>query len=157
MDQEFFEKRKKDFVNGPIEYLNLAKIIPEIIEDRHVRFVLPLTKTHVNHVGIAYAGSMFVLAEAAGANLFVALYGQDKFVPIIKGVEVKYLKPCKTDMIADLTISEEDVAAKIKPIEERGRGDYFLDVPIQSTDGEIVAEFKFNYYAIKPTKDFGGK
>ncbi|MDR0434059.1 MAG: PaaI family thioesterase [Gracilibacteraceae bacterium] len=155
MDKAFFEKRKKDFVNGPIEYLNLAGIIPEIIEERHVRFVLPLSKIHLNHVGIAYAGSMFVFAEATGANLFVAVYGQDKFAPIIKGVEVKYLKPCKTDMIIDLTISEEEAAAKIKPIEERGRGDYFLDVPIQNTDGEIVAEFKINYYAIKPTKNFG--
>ena len=98
MDTAFFEKTKKDFANGPIKYLNHAGIIPEIIEERHVRFVLPI-KEHINHVGIAYAGSMFVLAESTGANLFVAVYGRDKFVPIIKAVECQYKKPCTTDMI----------------------------------------------------------
>jgi acyl-coenzyme A thioesterase PaaI-like protein len=156
MEAEFFEQRKQNFGNGPIEYLNLAGIKAEVMEERHVRFVLPLEPRHLNHVGIAYAGSEFVIAESAGGNLFVCTYGSDKYAPIIKGCECKYLKPTKKDLVVDISLSAEEAAEKIKPIEERGRGDFFLDIPVMDADGEHVAQFNFNFYAIPLTKDFAG-
>ncbi|MEQ3361837.1 PaaI family thioesterase [Raoultibacter massiliensis] len=148
MDEKFFEGLAKNVSDGPTPYINLAKLEAEVVEERHVRLRLPVTELHKNHVGIAYAGSEFVLAEIAGGTLFMATYGTDKYVPILKSVECKYLKPGTKDLIADIALTEEEAAEKIKEVEERGRGNYFLDVPLVDVDGEDIALMSFNYYAL---------
>lgn len=148
MDEKFFEGLAKNVNNGPTPYINLAQLQPEVVEERHVRLALPVEELHKNHVGIAYAGSEFVLAEIAGGTLFMATYGTDKYVPILKSVESKFLKPGTKDLFVDIALTEEEAAEKIKAVEERGRGDYFLDIPVFDVDGEQVALMNFNYYAL---------
>lgn len=152
MDKEFFEVLAKNVSNGPTPYVNNAGLVAELVEERHVRIVLPLTEKHRNHVGIAYAGSEFVLAEIAGGTLFMATYGTDEFVPILKSVECKYLKPGTKDLVVEIALSKEEAEEKIKAVKERGRGDYFLDVPVVDSDGEEVALMSFNYYALPAQK-----
>ncbi|MCB6566920.1 DUF4442 domain-containing protein, partial [Desulfovibrio desulfuricans] len=88
--------------------VNMAQLQAEAVEERHVRLRLPVGERHLNHVGIAYAGSEFVLAEIAGGTLFMATYGTDEFVPILKGVELKFLKPGTKDLVVDLSLTEEE-------------------------------------------------
>lgn len=152
MDEKFFEQLAKNVGDGPTPYINLAQLQAEIVEERHVRLRLPVTELHRNHVGIAYAGSEFVLAEIAGGTLFMASYGTEKFVPILKSVECKFIKPGTKDLIAEVSLTEEEAAEKIKAVEERGRGDYFLDVPVVDIEGEQVALMSFNYYALPAQK-----
>lgn len=152
MDKEFFEGLAKNVSNGPTPYVNDAGLVAELVEERHVRIVLPLTEKHRNHVGIAYAGSEFVLAEIAGGTLFMATYGTEEFVPILKSVECKYLKPGTKDLIVDIALSKEEAEEKIKAVKERGRGDYFLDVSVVDSDGDEVALMSFNYYALPAQK-----
>ena len=148
MDAQTLETIKNNVNNGPTPYINQAGLIPEIVEPYHVKLVLPVENGHKNHVGIAYAGSEFVLAEIAGGTLFMTTYGTDEFVPILKSVECKYLKPGTKDLVADLTLTEGEAEEKIAAARERGRGDYFLDVPLFDVDGEQVALMSFNYYAL---------
>ncbi|MDR2109493.1 MAG: DUF4442 domain-containing protein [Coriobacteriales bacterium] len=148
MNREFFDGLAKSVSSGPTPYVNDAGLIAEVVEERHVRLKLPLTEKHRNHVGIAYAGSEFVLAEIAGGTLFMATYGTDSFVPVLKSVESKYLKPGTRDLIVDIALSQEEAEEKIRPVKERGRGDYFLEVPVYDSDGEQVASMNFNYYAL---------
>lgn len=152
MNKEFFDGLAQSVSNGPTPYVNDAGLVAEVVEERHVRMLLPLEGKHRNHVGIAYAGSEFVLAEIAGGTLFMATYGTDEFVPILKSVECKYLKPGTKDLVVDLSLTEEEAEEKIKAVKERGRGDYFLDVPITDIDGEQVALMSFNYYALPAQK-----
>lgn len=152
MDQQLMDQLTKNVSDGPTPYINMAGLVAELVEPRHVRLRLPVDPTHKNHVGIAYAGSEFVLAEIAGGTLFMATYGTDRFVPILKGVDIKFVKPGTTDLIADVVLSEEEEAAKIAPIEERGRGDFPLDIVVTDLDGEPVATFAFNYYALPAQK-----
>ena len=130
----------------------MAQLQAEAVEERHVRLRLPVAERHLNHVGIAYAGSEFVLAEIAGGTLFMATYGTDEFVPILKGVELKFLKPGTKDLVVDLSLTKEEAERKIAPVRERGRGDYFLEIPVFDVDGEQVAQMDFNYYALPAKK-----
>ena len=66
---EFFEGVKQSITNGKIAYLNQAGLQVERMERRHVVKRLPVEPSHMNHVGIVYAGSYFMLAEATGASL----------------------------------------------------------------------------------------
>lgn len=152
MDQAYLDGLAKNVNQGPTPYINMAKMQPEIIEERHVRLALPVAELHMNHVGIAYAGSEFVLAEIAGGTLFMATYGSDEFVPILKGVDIKFVKPGTKDLHVELALTKEEAEEKIAAVRERGRGDYFLTVEVCDEDDEVVAQFDFNYYALPAQK-----
>ena len=146
---DMYEQKKYDFVHkGKIPYLNMAGVVPEVVEKNHVRFRLPVEPTHMNHVGIVHAGSYFVVGESAGATLIWACYAESgkTYTPIIANVTIDYKKPCKTDLIIDMSMSEEEAAEKIKPIDERGRGRYPLDIPVCDTEGNECAVLHMTYY-----------
>ena len=136
---EFFEGVKKSITQGKIEYLNLAGVVPEVLEERHVVF---------NHVGIVYAGSYLILAESAGASLIKCTYGS-RYVAIIKSVELDYLKPCKGDLVVDISMTQEEAAERIAYVEEHGKGRYPLKVPVLNEAGEVCAEAGIVYYLMK--------
>ena len=117
-----------------------------------MRLLLPIDEIHRNHVGIAYAGSEFVLAEIAGGTLFMATYGTDEYVPILKGVDIKFLQPGTKDLVVDIALTEEEADEKLAEVKERGRGNYFLDIMVKDVEGAEVALFKFNYYALPAKK-----
>ena len=56
---------------------------------------------------------MFIAIEFSAAALFFCCYGLEAWTPIVRSVSVDYLKPAKTDLIADLTLTEEEAAEKI--------------------------------------------
>lgn len=152
MDATFYEELAKNVSNGPTPYVNEAHLRAEVVEKGHVRLCLPVSEGHLNHVGMAYAGSEFVLAEIAGGTFFMATYGTDEYVPVLKGVEIKYLAPGKTDLFCEICLSEDEANQKIAEVRERGRGNYFLDVEVKDLTGTTVAEFHFNYYALPAMK-----
>ena len=45
-----------------------------------------------------------------------------------------------------MSMSEEEAAEKIKPIDERGRGRYPLDIPVCDTEGNECAVLHMTYY-----------
>ena len=152
MDQAYFDSLADGLKNGSTPYVNAAGLVPKIIEERHVCLHLPIDELHRNHVGIAYAGSEFVLAEISGGLLFQATYDPEKWVPILKSVDIKFLKPGTKELIVDLTLTQDEAAEKIAEAQERGRGNYYLSVPVKDIDGEHVAQFEFNYYALPARK-----
>lgn len=131
-----------------IPWVKLSGLTVEIFEERHVRLSVPVKDLHMNHVGLVYAGTSFMLMEVAGAALFVAAYGLDRFVPINKAMNIRFLKPAATDISCDLTISAEDAAAKMAPIAERGKGEWVLDMTVTDTAGTVVAAATCTYYLI---------
>ena len=152
MNQNELDQIRRNVNEGPTPYVNMAGLVAEAVEVGHVRLRLPVDPVHKNHVGIAYAGSEFVLAEIAGGTLFMTTYGTDEFVPILKGVDIKFLKPGTTDLIVDVSLDEEQAEERIAPIRERGRGDFMLDIEVLDEDGQAVATFAFNYYALPARK-----
>ena len=138
MNREFFEGLADNVNNGPTPFINMANMQAEVVEERHVKLRLPVEGLHMNHVGIAYAGSEFIMAT----------YGTDEFVPILKGVDIKFVKPGTKDLRVDIALTAEEAEEKIAPVRERGRGDYFLDIPVYDVDGLLVAQMNFNYYAL---------
>ena len=122
------------------------------IEERHVRMILPLGELHKNHVGTAYAGSMFVLAEIYTAVIIYACYGMEKYIPIASKAEIEYVKPTKKDLVIDVALSEEEAEEMIRPIEERGRGRVTLVLPIKDVDGNDVAKVTAVVYLLPATE-----
>ncbi len=147
-----FEGIRKLVENMPIPYAKMSGMYLDTIEERHAKLVLPLDDLHKNHVGTAYAGSMFVMAEVYTAIIIYATYGMDKYIPIAAKDEITYLKPTKNDLVIDMTLTEEQAEAMIKPVEERGRGRIVLEIPIQDTAGEAIATVTATVYLLPATE-----
>ena len=147
---EFFENAKEAITHGKIQYLNDAGLAPELFEERHVVCRLPVNPVHMNHVGIAYAGSFFSVAEATGASLIKCTYGK-KYVAIIKNATLDYLRPAKTDLVVDLSMTEEEAKERIAYVEEHGKGQYPLDIPVKDAEGNLCANVHITYY-LMPNK-----
>ena len=147
---EFFEYAKEAITHGKIQYLNDAGLAPELFEERHVVCRLPVNPVHMNHVGIAYAGSFFIVAEATGASLIKCTYGK-KYVAIIKNATLDYLRPAKTDLVVDLSMTEEEAKERIAYVEEHGKGQYPLDIPVKDAEGNLCANVHITYY-LMPNK-----
>ena len=127
MNAAFFEEAKYNLQHGKINFLNVAGLIPKVAEERHV------------------VGSYFVLAESSGATLIKCTYA-GKYVPIIKSVNIDYRKPTKRDLIVDISMTEEEAKERIAYVEEHGKGQYPLDVPVMDADGVHCADVHIVFY-----------
>ena len=145
---------KEMFSKAPTKWVKMSGVYPEVIEERHVKIVMPLKDLHFNHVGTAYAGSMFVIMEIACGTLFFATYGMDKYAPVVKRIEIDYLRPTKNDLVADVRISEEEANEKIRAIEENGKGDMRFTVSLSDSEGTEVAKAQITLFILPFTKDF---
>lgn len=118
------EKVRARYDHPGIRYVAMSGIRADVLEERHAKLSMPLGDLHINHVGTAYAGSIFIAIELSAAALFFCTYGVEEWVPIVRSVTVDYLKPTKLELTADLSLTAEEAAEKIAPVEERGRGSY---------------------------------
>lgn len=118
--------------------------------DNHVKMMIPKDK-HLNHVGIIYAGSLFMLMEVAGAALMTVTYPGMGYVPINKGMSITFSKPGLTDMYCDLTLTKEKADEMIKPIEEseKKKGDWVLEMTATDENGTVCATSVCTYYLKK--------
>lgn len=148
MDSAFFEAAAESLNHSKINYMNMAGKQPVTVEERHVVTRLPANYMHMNHVGIVYAGSYFVFAEASGATLIKCTYA-GRYTPIIKSCSIDYVRPAARDLVIDLSMDEDTAREKIAYIEEKGRGRYPLDIPVKDAGGELCATVHIVYYLIR--------
>ncbi len=148
---EFFENAKNAITNGKIQYLNQAGLVVDKMEQRHIVTHLPVDPLHMNHVGIVYAGSYFMLAEATGASLLKCTYGS-KYVAIIKSANLDYLRPAKTDLVVDISMTEEEAEERIAYVKANGKGRYPMEIPVMDSTGELCAKVNVVYYLMPNTQ-----
>ena len=135
-------------IEETIPWVKESGLSAEVLEERHVILRLP-KNGHLNHVGIVYAGSLFMLMEIAGAALFACTYEYGKYVPINKGMDIQFLNMGVTDILCDLSISEETAQARLRPIDEKGKGERVLEMDCRDTEGTLIAKSTCHYYVKK--------
>ena len=135
----------KPMLEGTIPWVKDSGLTAELLEERHILVRLPKER-HLNHVGVVYAGSLFMLMEISGAALFACTYTLGKYVPINKEMSVKFLKMGITDIICELSISKEKAEEMIQPINEKGKGEWILDMECKDTEGNVIATSVCHYY-----------
>ncbi len=138
----------KPLIEETIPWVRDSGVKAERLEERHIVLRLP-REHHLNHVGIVYAGSLFTLMELAGAALFGCTYPFGQYIPINKEMSIKFLKMGTTDILCDLSISKEKAAEMIKPIDEKGKGEWILEMECKDTNGNVVSTSVCHYYIKK--------
>ena len=144
---------KKDYsmviplIEDVIPIVKYGGLKVERLEERDIILSMP-TENNMNHVGIMYAGSIFILLEMAGAALFATTYDFTKYTLINRGMEIRYMKPAKTKITCHLTITPEEAAEMMKAIDEKGKGTWPLKSVAVDENGVEVAEAVCNYYVL---------
>ena len=143
MEQAFLSS----LITDTIPWVKDSGLRVDVFEVGHVKLSVPVAR-HLNHVGIVYAGTHFMLMEVAGAALFMATYGIERFVPVNKGMSIRFVKPGLTEISCELFLSPDEAEARLAPVIERGKGDWILDMSVTDTNGTVVSTSTCNYFII---------
>ena len=86
-----------------------------------------------------YAGALFTLAEIPGGALFLSSFDTARFYPIVKELNIKFLKPVKSDATIEIALTEERITALQAEASEKGKAEFVLEGEIKTADGVVVA------------------
>ncbi|MBO9520796.1 MAG: YiiD C-terminal domain-containing protein [Nocardioidaceae bacterium] len=103
------------------------------------------TGPNVNHFGVSYAGSLFSVAEMLGGLLGSSSFDVPGAVPIVKRLEIDFLKPATTAVTARTTLSEDEIARVQREATETGRGVFELVTEVVDQNGVVVARTRGDY------------
>lgn len=127
----------KKMLEEGIAFVARSKVKVLAMEPGYVKMLMPL-EPNLNHVGTMYAGALFTLAELPGGAIFLTTFDVGSFYPIIKGMEIKFVKPATTDVTVEVKL-DLDEAAKIQAAaNEAGKADYDWDCEVKDADGQVV-------------------
>ncbi len=100
---------------------------------------------NVNHFGTSYAGSLFTVAEVLGGVFARTSLVAEGGVPLVKRVEIDFLRPAMTDVVARTTLSDEEITRVLAEYAERGKSDFELLAEVTDEAGTVVARTRGLY------------
>lgn len=92
-----------------------------------------------NHLQIMYAGALCTLAEFPLGILWAHTVEMKSYIPIVKSIEVKFLRPALSDVEVELSMSEEMIQAVLLNASRHGKADFTLESELKDCDGTVVA------------------
>jgi thioesterase domain-containing protein len=116
------------------------------LERGRVKMRIPF-EGNQNHIGIMYAGSLFTIAELPGGSLFFSAFDVTKCYPIVTEMSIKFLKPAKTAVTVEATLSDEEIERVKREVAEKGKSVYILELQLKDESGEVVATTTARYQA----------
>lgn len=121
------------------------------METGYVKLMMPLAP-NVNHVGTMYAGALFTLAELPGGAMFLTTFDASRFYPIIKGMDIKFVRPATTDISVEVRLDPSAASEIQKKANEAGKADYEWDCELKDANGQVVcvSSNRYQLRSIKP-------
>ncbi|WP_454195841.1 PaaI family thioesterase [Nocardia sp. Marseille-Q1738] len=133
----------KDVVNGALEFtIPIAhKMGVQAVEVRRGFAATSVpAEGNGNHFGVMYAGVLFTVAEILGGAIAIATFDTAAFYPLVKDLHIFFRKPAKTDVRAEATLSEDEIARITAEASANGKADFTLRAVVTDADGVVVAE-----------------
>jgi acyl-coenzyme A thioesterase PaaI-like protein len=94
---------------------------------------------NVNHFGVAYAGSLFSVAEMLG-GIIGGFFDVPGAIPLVKRVEIDFLRPAMTAVTASTTLSAEEQTRIQAEATDVGKSNFELLTEVVAEDGTVVAK-----------------
>ena len=128
----------KKAMKETIPFVERTQIEIDEIDVGYVKMRMPF-EPNVNHVGMMYAGALFTLAEMPGGAIFATTFDAKKYFPIVKSLDIKYVKPAMTDITVEVRLSPEEAEAIAARAEADGKADYEWECELKDAEGNVVA------------------
>ncbi len=94
---------------------------------------------NVNHFGVAYAGSLFSVAEMLG-GIIGGFFEVPGAVPLVKRLEIDFTRPAMTASTARTTLSESERERVQAEASATGKSNFELTTEVTDEAGTVVAK-----------------
>lgn len=121
-----------------IAFVQRAGLKIEALEPGLVRLRVPYAP-NVNHIGTMYAGALFTAAEIPGGALFLSSFDYRKYFPVVKALNLKFVKPAKTDVTVEVRLSAEEITRLQALATAEGKAEFVLNAEVKDAAGVVVA------------------
>jgi acyl-coenzyme A thioesterase PaaI-like protein len=113
----------------------------QVVELRpgYVKCLMPF-RNNGNHIGSMYAGALFTVAEIPGGALFLSSFDTSKYFPIVKALNIDFLKPAKSDVTVEISMTTEHIAGIQAEADSNGKAEFVLKGELKDSAGVVVAE-----------------
>ncbi len=128
----------KRLLEQGIAFVKNAGLEVEALERGLVRCRMPF-KGNANHIGTMYAGALFTLAEMPGGALFLTSFDTARFFPVVKALNLKFVKPAKGDVWVTARLNEEEIERIEREAGANGKADFTLNLELTDTSGAVLA------------------
>lgn len=134
----------KKMLQGGIKFVANSGL--QVLELRrgYVKCLMPFANNG-NHIGTMYAGALFTLAEIPGGALFLSSFDASRFYPIVKELDLRFLKPAKGDVTVEIVLDDIQAAALAAEAGKSGKAEFILEGQLKTADGTVVAESRGVY------------
>lgn len=128
------------------------KILKFADDFRHIQVKLKLRWWNANFVGTQYGGLLYSLSDPFYMIMLLENLGPD-YVVWDKAASIRFLRPGRTDVLAEFILEEADIQTIKKQVEENGKTLWKKVVTIKDLNNETIAEVeKIVYIKTKDVK-----
>lgn len=128
----------RQLIEEKIAFVQRMGLKAEILEPGYVRLLAPLLGNQ-NHVGSMYAGALFTLAEMPGGALFVTSFDSQRFYPIVKELNLRFLRPATCDIHVEARLTPAQIEQLQAQALAEGKADFALELQLTDMAGAVVA------------------
>ncbi|WP_029922718.1 PaaI family thioesterase [Nevskia soli] len=139
----------KKMLEGGIKFVANSGLRVVELRRGYVKCLMPFAGNG-NHIGTMYAGALFTLAEIPGGALFLSSFDAAKFYPIVKELDLRFLKPAKGDVTVEIALDDIHIASLSAQAAEKGKAEFILEGQLKTADGVVVAESR-GVYQVRST------
>lgn len=98
-----------------------------------------------NHFGVIYAGALYSVAEMLGGIIGTTSIALDGFIPIVKDMQIRFLRPATTAVTAATSITPDELERVKAEALETGKAEYVLTTDVIDENGVVVASTSATY------------
>lgn len=106
---------------------------------------IPLTDQNKNHIGTVHACIQWAAAEVLGGLVVLANFDHSRLFFVVREVAIQFLKPARTDLIAQASLSDARVEELQDQLLQNGEVGFELDAAVRDRQGILVAEATAQY------------
>lgn len=93
---------------------------------------------NANYVGTQFGGSIFAMADPFYMLMLIENLGPE-YVVWDKATSIAFVKPGRTDLITEFTLTDDDLAAIREAVADTGRLEWKRAIDIRDISGELIA------------------
>jgi acyl-coenzyme A thioesterase PaaI-like protein len=97
-----------------------------------------------NHIGTMYAGALFTVAEIPGGALFLSSFDATRYFPIVRALNLEFLKPVKTDVTIEIALDDPRISIQAEA-DAKGKAEFVLEGELKDAAGVVVAKSRGVY------------
>ncbi|OHU20083.1 MULTISPECIES: YiiD C-terminal domain-containing protein [Mycobacteroides] len=143
-DSENLAEAVNQIVAVSVPAIHQMKVTALEVTPGHAVSMAPL-EGNTNHVGTIYAGVLFTLAESLGGALAIGTFDMAQYYPVVKGFNITYLKPARSEVRAEARIDTKSAAEIAARADNVGKADFDVECEISDTAGVVVATSRGSY------------